>query len=117
METGSSTFLSNRDLFEALESSILWMKEKMAETTTSMAHMQGAITSVTNATEENMKAVEGMRQDLEENRMGATAYNPQGWKKSSPLMGEKLTILSPQGESLDQGNHLDWLDVWRMSTR
>ncbi|KAB1204174.1 Fumarylacetoacetase [Morella rubra] len=37
----------------------------MAETTTSMGHMQGAITSITNATEENMKAVEGMRQDLQ----------------------------------------------------
>ncbi|KAB1201387.1 hypothetical protein CJ030_MR0G003777 [Morella rubra] len=30
-----------------------------------MTHMQGAIASVTNATEENMKAVEGMRQDLQ----------------------------------------------------
>ena len=65
METGSSTFPSNRDRFEALESSTLWMKEKMAETSTNMAHMQEAITSVTNATEENMKAVEGMRQDLQ----------------------------------------------------
>ncbi|KAB1227856.1 hypothetical protein CJ030_MR1G012650 [Morella rubra] len=117
METGSSTFPSNRDRFEALESSTLWMKEKIAENSTNMTHMQGAITSVTNATEENMKAVEGMRQDLEEDRMGTTAYNPQGWKRSNSLMGGKLTFLSPQGESLDQGNLLDWADVWRMSTR
>ncbi|KAB1215353.1 hypothetical protein CJ030_MR4G026985 [Morella rubra] len=65
METGSSTFPSNRDRFEALESSTLWMKEKIAENSTNMTHMQGAIASVTNATEENMKAVEGMRQDLQ----------------------------------------------------
>ncbi|KAB1203385.1 hypothetical protein CJ030_MR8G004877 [Morella rubra] len=30
-----------------------------------MAHMQGAITTVTMATEENRRAVEGMRQDLQ----------------------------------------------------
>ncbi|KAB1206053.1 hypothetical protein CJ030_MR7G009282 [Morella rubra] len=65
MEAVSSSLTSNRDRFEALESSTLWLKDKMEETTTTMAHMQGAIDTVTMATEENRRAVEGMRQDLQ----------------------------------------------------
>ncbi|KAB1219541.1 hypothetical protein CJ030_MR3G012337 [Morella rubra] len=65
MEAVSSSLTSNRDRFEALESSTLWLKDKMEETSTTMAHMQGAITTVTMATEENRRAVEGMRQDLQ----------------------------------------------------
>ncbi|KAB1223024.1 hypothetical protein CJ030_MR2G020058 [Morella rubra] len=65
MEAVSSSLTSNQDRFEALESSTLWLKDKMEETSTTMAHMQGAITTVTMATEENRRAVEGMRQDLQ----------------------------------------------------
>ncbi|KAB1203760.1 hypothetical protein CJ030_MR8G011178 [Morella rubra] len=49
--------------FEALESSTLWMKEKMEETIQHGSHARSH-PSVTNATEEN-EAVEGMRQDLQ----------------------------------------------------
>ena len=60
-EARSNTLPSNRDHFEALDSSSLWMKDKMEETTTTMAHMQGAINTVSRAAEENRRVLEGMR--------------------------------------------------------
>ncbi|KAB1215737.1 hypothetical protein CJ030_MR4G020433 [Morella rubra] len=131
MEAVSSSLTSNRDRFEALESSTLWLKDKMEETSTTMAHMQGAITTVTMATEENRRAVEGMRQDLQAVLARLSGEPREGNHVQAARMEENRRedvyledgrethlFVSTRGEPRQlRQRHLEWVDVWRMSMK
>ncbi|KAB1202633.1 hypothetical protein CJ030_MR8G005839 [Morella rubra] len=96
--------------------------------TTTMAHMQGAINTVTRAAEENRRAVEGMRQDLQAvlARLGgepreATMYKPQGWRRiggrCSSRGWRETQVSESTREEPRPRQPLDWADVWRMSMK